>query len=106
MKIDSSTVQMDTKRNYSQGVSVTQGTKMEQPGTGATSYSSNTFAFQYTQISMAHYSANGSATYDSYTPSQTGQASDHPLASGLYSNMLHQSRTLEETKSALEQFHE
>lgn len=106
MKIDSSTVQMDTKRNYSQGVSVTQGTKMEQPGTGATSYSSNTFAFQYTQMSMAHYSANGSATYDSYTPSQTGQASDHPLASGLYSNMLHQSRTLEETKSFLEQFHE
>ena len=103
MKIDSSTVQMDTTRSYSQKVAVTKATKLQQIGTGVTNYSANAFAFQYTQMSMSHYSSNGS--YDSYTPANSNEDQEQPLASGLYSNMLHQSRSLEETKSSLEQFH-
>lgn len=103
MKIDSSTVQMDTKRNYSMGVNVASATKMQQIGTGVTSYSENTFLFRYTQNQISHYTSDSANQYDAYLPDSD---SGLPLASDLYNNMLHKSRSLEETKSALEQFHE
>ena len=103
MKIDSSTVQMDTTRSYSQGVAVTQATKLQQIGTGVTNYSANTFAYQYTQMSTSHYSS--SENYDSYTPSNSDQNPELLLTSDLYNNMLHKNRSLEETRSSLEQFH-
>ncbi len=106
MKINSGTVQMDTQHNYSKGVNVTQATKMQQIGTGATTYSETSFSYQYMQYSTLHIASNASKQYDSYIPTEDNSSQGTLLASNLYSNMLNKSRSLEEVKTALEQFHE
>lgn len=105
MKIDSSTINMDSRRSYTQ--STEQAQAVTAKGTsGSTIYrSSVSFLQSYTQYNSVSASKTRSGQYDSYEPtSKDGSEASAPLTSGLYTNMSGANISLVDARNALEDF--
>jgi hypothetical protein len=104
MKIDSSTVSMDSGRFYTQSTETTREvTSQSANGTGS-SYSATTFLQTYAQYSGSSAVNAASKQYDSYVASQNAEDDSSSLVSDLYTNLAGSNITLVDARSAMEDF--
>lgn len=107
MKIDSSTVSIETGRFYANSTQVTQETISTNLSTGAIHYSGTSFLSTYAEYSG---NANNNAAlnqYDSYLSSMNSSNSlTTPLPSDLYTNLANNRLHIDRAKTTYEKFHE
>ncbi len=106
MKIDSSTVNMESGRLYMNSTQITQQTSNKNLDTGAMQYYSSSFTALYAQYSGSAIGSLTSQQYDAYLPSDGNSDSSTPMTSDLYTNLANNRLHIESAKTALEQFHE
>ncbi len=106
MKIDSSTISMDSGRFYANSTQVTQETVSTNLGTGALNYSGASFMTTYAEYSGTMVSNSANNQYDSYL-STLGTSNDlAPRASDLYTNLANNRISIEQAKTTFEKFQE
>ena len=103
MKIDSSTIHMDSERSYTNSTKTEQTTVSRQAGTGITTYSNTAFLFTYSEYSHLSGTNQAASQYDTYTPSPAGNKRE---PSDLYTNLSRNPFTITDAKTAREKFHE
>lgn len=106
MKIDSSTISMDSGRVYSSSTEITQAVKNTNLTTGKSTMTAQNFRMSYYEASGL---ANRNPQYDSYnkTNQETNNGTDenHPLASDLYSNLSTNGNSIENIHTSLQELH-
>ncbi|MGN0153962.1 MAG: hypothetical protein ACI4A3_05895 [Lachnospiraceae bacterium] len=106
MKIDSSSISMDSERFYTNTTKATQAEKMQQIGTGTTTYSSTSFLFTYMEYSGSGNSSGQNGQYDNFSRSQESFGGQTALRSDLYTNSLNHSVTIADAQSSISKLHE
>lgn len=107
MKIDSSTVSMDSGRFYANSTQVTQETISTNLSTGAVRYSGTSFLSTYAEYSGTANSNTALDQYDSYLGSMDSSDSfATPLSSDLYTNLANNRLHIDRAKTTYEKFHE
>lgn len=106
MKINSSTISMDSGRSYTNSTEITQASLLTQAGSAAFTYSGTSFLNTYAEYSSssAHQAA---PQYDEYVNSakESDLLASDLLASDLYTNLANSSIPINDAKSAFETFH-
>lgn len=104
MKIDSSSISMDSARFYTQSTETTKKITAQNAG-GVGSYQASTSFLQtYAQYSGTASSNAASKQYDTYLRSNDSENDTTPAASDLYTNMSGTNISLVDARSALEDF--
>ena len=106
MKIDSSTLSMESGRFYANNTQVTQETITTNLSTGAVQYSGTSFTSTYALYSGSAMANSASNQYDSYLSSLDDFNASAPTTSDLYTNYANHRIAIADAKSALEKFHE
>ncbi|MBQ4059450.1 MAG: hypothetical protein IJD40_11030 [Lachnospiraceae bacterium] len=107
MKIDSSTVSMDSGRFYANNTQVTQETISTNLSTGAVRYSGTSFLSTYAEYSGTANNNTALDQYDSYLSSMNSSDSfATPLSSDLYTNLANNRLNIDRAKTTYEKFHE
>lgn len=107
MKIDSSTVSMDSGRFYANSTQVTQETISTNLSTGAVRYSGTSFLSTYAEYSGTANNNTALDQYDSYLSSMNSSDSfATPLSSDLYTNLANNRLNIDRAKTTYEKFHE
>lgn len=110
MKIDSSTIRMDSGRFYANSTQVTQETISTNLGTGAANYSGTSFITRYAEYSGTvnnNQSANlAREQYDSFLSSANSPENFAPATSDLYTNLANNRMVIDDMKTTFEKFHE
>lgn len=107
MKIDSSTISMDSGRFYANSTQVTQETISTNLSTGAVSYSGTSFLSTYAEYSGTANNNTALDQYDSYLSSMnSSDAFQAPLTSDLYTNLANNRLNIDRAKTTFEKFHE
>ncbi len=106
MKIDSSTISMDSGRFYANSTQVTQEKTSTNTGTGAVNYASTSFLATYAEYSGSATSNAALQQYDSYMNSLTSSDAFSPMTSELYSNYANSRLNIEDAKTAFEKLQE
>ena len=107
MKIDSSTISMDSGRFYANSTQVTQETISTNLSTGAVSYSGTSFLSTYAKYSGTANNNTALDQYDSYLSSMSSSDSiQAPLTSDLYTNLANNRLNIDRAKTTFEKFHE
>lgn len=106
MKIDSSTISMDSGRFYANSTQVTQETISTNLSTGATNYSSTSFLTKYAEYSGTMVSNSANNQYDSYLSSLENTNESTPMVSDLYTNLANNRISIEQAKTTFEKFQE
>ena len=107
MKIDSSTISMDSGRFYANSTQVTQETISTNLSTGAVRYSGTSFLSTYAKYSGTANNNTALDQYDSYLSSMSSSDSiQAPLTSDLYTNLANNRLNIDRAKTTFEKFHE
>lgn len=106
MKIDSSSISMDSERFYTNTTKATRAEKMQQVGTGTTTYSSTSFLFTYMEYSGSGNSSGQNGQYDNFSRSQESFGGQTALRPNLYTNSLNHSVTIADAQSSISKLHE
>ena len=107
MKIDSSTISMDSGRFYANSTQVTQETISTNLSTGAVRYSGTSFLSTYAEYSGTANNNTALDQYDSYLSSMnSSDAFQAPLTSDLYTNLANNRLNIDRAKTTFEKFHE
>ena len=107
MKIDSSTIRMDSGRFYANSTQTTQETISTNLETGASNHTVGTFLTSYMEYSGTATNNSAREQYDSYLNSQNNSGTLlSPMSSELYTNFGNTQITIEDAKTTLEKFHE
>lgn len=104
MKIDSSSISMESGRFHAQTTHVKQQTQTSNLSTGVRSDMNRSFSGMYASYSGSFSSNTASDQYDSYIASTEGTDSD--TVSGLYNNLSSPTVSLYDIRSSLEEFHQ
>lgn len=104
MKIDTSTINMNSGRFYTNSTEYTQKTVSKQVGTGITNYTGTSFFMSYSERSGSRRQASPSA-YDDVTKA-LGNSEQNAMPSELYSNRIGNNLSIADAKSSLAKFHE
>lgn len=104
MKINSSSINMNAGRFYTQSTETTK-TVTAQNTKGAGSYQASTsFLQSYSQFSQTAFSSKASKQYDTYLRSNASEDDATPTASDLYTNMSGANISLVDARSAMDNF--
>jgi len=106
MKIDSSTISMESGRFYANSTQVTQSTISTNLNTGTTNYSGTSFLSTYAEYSGSMVSNSTDNQYDSYLSTLNPSNSLIPMNSDLYTNLANNRISIENTKTTFEKFQE
>lgn len=106
MKIDSSTISMDSGRFYANSTQTTQETISTNLSTGAVNYSGTSFLTTYAEYSGTMVSNSANNQYDSYLSSLDSSDAFQPMASDLYTNLANNRISIENAKTTYEKFQE
>lgn len=110
MKIDSSTIRMDSGRFYANSTQVTQETMSTNLGTGAVNYSGTSFMTRYAEYNgTINSNTSGNLAreqYDSFLNSANSQDAFAPTTSDLYTNLANNHIAIDDVKTTFEKFQE
>lgn len=106
MKINSSTVSMDSGRFYTSNTQVTQETIVTNSGTGAANYSGTSFITTYATYSGSTLNTSAANQYDSYMRSFNSSNAYTPIASDLYTNLANNRTAIGTAKTTFEKLQE
>ncbi len=106
MKIDSSTIRMDSARFHANNTQITQETISTNLSTGTVSYSSASFISAYAEYSGSFADNPAKEQYDSYLSSLDASAFSTPITSDLYKYPISNRRAIPNTKTTLDKFRE
>lgn len=104
MKIDSSEINMNSRRFYTNSTEYTQKNTSTQVGTGFTGYNGSSFMMTYTEFSGSHFT-NLSSQYDSFLKSSEDNQ-QNAMPSDLYTNRVGNNANIADVKNSLAKFHE
>lgn len=102
MKIDSSTINMDSKRVYTSSTEITQATTMTQLSTGKSTTSMHSFRMSYSEASGLMYDSYNKTLPDN----RDGSSETNPMVSDLYTNLANAGTPVEQIRTTLDELHE
>ncbi len=105
MKIDSSTISMNSGRFYASSEQITRETLSKNLETGQRNYSSTSFLASYASYSGSAIQSVAKEQYDSFLSSMNSEDST-PLTSDLYTNMSRNQMLVDQAKTTYQKFHE
>ena len=105
MKIDSSTISMNSGRFYANSEQITSTTLSKNLETGQTNYSSTSFLASYASYSGSALQSVAKEQYDSFLSTMNSENST-PLTSDLYTNMSRNQMLVDHAKTTYQKFHE
>lgn len=106
MKIDSSTIRMDSERFYANSTQITQETVSTNLSTGAVNYSGTSFVSTYAEYSGIAVHNPTKEQYDSYLTTLDSSKSSTPMRSDLYTNLANNRLSIQNAKTTYEKFQE
>lgn len=106
MKINSSTISMDSGRFYANTLTGKQQSKRTQLATGNTAYSSTSYLFSYAEYSGSSNSNLAAKQYDEFVNSKNNAESSTAEPTDLYTKALNAEPSIYDVRSAIDKFHE
>ena len=106
MKIDSSTIHMDSVRFHANSTQTTLETMETNLSTGMTRYSGTSFTATFAEFSGSSKSNAAGEQYDTFLSSLDGSNAREPLPSELYTNQTNGRYNIADVKTTYEKFQE